>query len=298
MDNNYTLGTMRVFISVVENGSFSECSRLLGISQPSVSRQISNLEKNIGVQLLQRTTRSLNLTEAGQIYYVKVKKIHQDIMELDKDLSHHTNTPSGALRISVPHTWAENILMPILSQFLLQHPEITLNIECNDNYQDVILDDFDLVIRIGRLKDSTFIAVPLVKINMVLCASNKYIKKFGKPENPSDISLHNFISYDNHRSIIVKSTNQDSVIKTNGNMNANIVSLLLSAVKQGLGISVLPDILIKDLLNQGKFIHIMPKYSFEIKNLAVEQMYILCTSRKQLPAKARSLIDFIKDHFK
>jgi len=297
MQSNQLLGAMQIFISVVDSGSFSECARRMGISQPSVSRQINNLESQLGVRLLQRTTRNLSLTEAGQIYYEKVHQIQRDVFEASQSISGFKETPSGSLRISAPHTWTETRLAPYMAEFLKLYPEIKLEIECNDMMQDIIEDRLDLVIRVGELKDSSYIAIPLSKIRMVLCATPTYIKKNGLPKTASDLQNHNYIYYENFKQLIFTDKTGEQLININGSLKSNIVNVMLAGVRQHIGMSLLPDLLINDLLKTGELIDVMPDAKISIKNLPVDQIYALYSNRKHLAAKVRVFLDFIRTKF-
>ena len=119
MENSYLLRAMQIFISVVDSGSFSESARRLGVSQPSVSRQVNLLEEHLGIRLLQRTTRRLSLTEAGQIYYQKARKIQLDVMEAGLSISEFKQKPSGVLKIASPYTWTEMKIAPHIGEFFI-----------------------------------------------------------------------------------------------------------------------------------------------------------------------------------
>jgi len=297
MQNNQLLGAMQVFISVADSGSFSESARRMGLSQPSISRQITKLESHLGVRLLQRTTRSLSLTEAGQIYYEKARRIQQDVFEAGQSISGFKDTPSGLLRISAPHTWAENIITPYIGEFLVQYPLIKLDIESNDTFQDMIEDRLDLVIRVGRLKDSSHIAIPLSKLRMVLCATPAYLKVHGHPKTPSDLQNHNFIIYEKFNQLIFSNDNNDQQITVSGNVKTHIAAIMLSAACQHIGMTLLPDLLIDQQLTSGELIDVMPNENISVKNLPVEHIYALYSNRKHLPAKVRAFLDFIRTKF-
>ena len=196
MEDGHLLASMQAFISVVESGSFSESARRLGLSQPSVSRQVNALEAQLGVRLLQRTTRSLSLTEAGQIYYDKARLIQRAVTEASQAISGFKDSPSGLLRISAPHTWTEAKIAPHLGEFLSLYPEIRLDLRCNDSIQDMVEERLDLVIRVGRATDSSYIAIPFSKFKIVLCASAEYLNKNGQPKTLADLNNHNFIIFD------------------------------------------------------------------------------------------------------
>ena len=296
MNHSHLLGAMQIFISVVDSGSFSESARRLGLSQPSVSRQINALEEHLGIRLLQRSTRQLSLTEAGKIYYEKARHIQYQVTEAYESIRGFKEKPSGQLKISAPYTWAEHLITPHLNDFLIQYPEIKLDIECNDDVQDIIEDQLDLVIRVGKLEDSSHIAIPLAKIRMVLCATPAYTKKYGLPKTPPDLQNHNFIMYQDYNRLIIKGSFGHQKITIKGSVCTNMVSVILSAIQQNIGLSVIPDLLIKPLLESGELIDLMPNAEISIESLPITGVYALYSSRKQLPAKVRAFLDYFRSN--
>ena len=297
MDDGYLFGAMRVFISVADSASFSESARQLGMSQPSVSRQINSLEEYLGVRLLHRTTRKISLTEAGSIYYEKARHIQRDVKEASQSISGYTETPSGLLRVSAPYTWTDSILSPHLSEFLTQYPEIKLDIECNDQFQDIIEDQLDVVIRVGVQKDSSFIAVPFGSIKVIVCATPEYVAQYGKPKTPVDISNHNFILFEDYNEISFSDGEDKYQISLTGTVSANMVSVMISAVKQHIGLTVLPDLIVKRLIDSGELVDVMPGFKIEIKNLPMDEVFALYSNRRHLPSKVRVFLDFFKQKF-
>lgn len=292
------LGAMEVFVSVVDSGSFSESARRLGISQPSVSRQVSALESRLGVRLLQRSTRRLSLTEAGQVFYEKAHQIQLDVIEAQQAISGFRETPSGVLRMSTPYVWVEAKITPWLGEFLRKYPQIKLDIECNDQFQDMIEDQLDLVIRIGELTNSSFVAVPLGRIRLVLCATPEYLRAHGTPESIADLNNHSFIVYRGFNRLLVSPRNAvPQHLSVTGPVSSNTVSVMLAAIQQHLGLSVIPDLLISRELSSGKLVNVMPQAEFEIQNLPISQIYALYSNRRHLPAKVRAFIDFFKPRF-
>jgi len=302
MDNSRLLGCMQVFVSVADSGSFSECARRLGISQPSVSRQVNALEEHLGVRLLQRTTRRLSLTEAGQVYCEKARQIQRDVAEANQSITGFKETASGVLKIGAPLLWVDLKITPHLSEFLQLYPEIELDIQCTDVVQDMVEERLDLVIRVGELTDSSYVAVPLAKIRMILCATPEYLARFGAPQTPGELLNHNCIIYDGHDEWEFscagnKQTNQMQQVHVSGNINTNMVSVILTALEQNLCIALLPDLMISDHLHEGALVDAMPAYHVGIKNLHVDGVFALYSNRKHLPAKTRAFIDFYQDKF-
>jgi len=298
MENSQLLGSMQTFISVADSGSFSESARRLGLSQPSISRQINNLEEYLGVRLLQRTTRSLSLTEAGQIYYEKARQIQQDVEEASQSITGFKETPSGTLKISAPYTWTETKITPYLAEFLQQYPDLKIDIECNDSFQDMIEERLDLVIRVGILKDSSFIAVPFGKIHMVMIATPAYLQQHGIPKTATDLQNHNCILFEDFKHVILTDENCTQDVTISGNVAANSVPVMISAVLQNMGITILPDLLVNHLLKSGEITEIMPEVKIEMKDLPIDQVFALYSNRKHLPAKVRAFLDFFRPRFK
>lgn len=297
MDDNHLFGTMQTFIQVVESGSFTECARLLGSSQPSVSRQINLLEEHLGARLLQRTTRRLSLTEAGQLYYDRARQIQRDVIEAGLSIRDLREAPSGLLRISLPHTWADKIITPHLKEFLSLYPDIKLHLECNDQIQDMIEDRLDLVIRVGQPVDSSYIAVPFGEVRMLLCASPEYLLSHGTPVTPDEVSQHNFIIFEDYTQLIFDHDSSKQITNVRGNLYTNNVNVMLTSVTQGLGITLLPDMLLEPMLKAGTLVDIMPGADISVKGLPVNQVFLLYANRKHLPAKVRAFIDFFKPKF-
>lgn len=296
--NSHLLEAMQVFISVVDSGSFSESARRLGLSQPSISRQLNRLEDHLGVRLLQRTTRRLSVTEVGQVYYEKARQIQRSVFEAHQSIRGYRETPSGTLRISAPYTWTDAIITPYIGEFLQLYPEINLDIECNDSFQDIIEDRLDVVIRVGEPKTSSLIAVPFADIEMVACASPAYIKKYGTPKTPKDLQNHNSIVFEHYRQIQVTDASGIHAITLTGNISTNTVTVMQSAVHQSIGVTVLPDLLIHRLLDSGKLVNLLPSATIQLKDLPISKLFALYTNRKYLPAKVRVFLDFFRQRLK
>jgi len=297
MEDGHLLASMQAFINVVESGSFSESARRMGLSQPSVSRQVNALESQLGVRLLQRTTRSLSLTEAGQVYYDKAKLIQYAVTEANQAISGFKDSPSGLLRISAPHTWTEAKIAPHIGEFLNHYPDIKLDIQCNDHIQDMVEDRLDLVIRVGRANDSSYIAIPFSKVKILLCASPEYFAENGRPKTIADLNNHSFITYDKFNKLVLSKAGDQQEIPMQGPLSMNSVAGIISVAKQGVGLIAIPDLLLQQDLQQGSLVQILPDYQMDIKGLAVEQAFAMYASRKQMPAKVRAFLDFYKTRF-
>ena len=298
MEDHHLVAAMQAFINTVDSGSFSESARRIGLSQPSISRQITALENHLGVRLLQRTTRRLSLTEAGQIYYEKARLIQHTITDAQQALSSFKETPSGVLRVAAPYTWTETRIAPHLGEFFSRYPDIKLELECNDSIQDMVEERLDIVIRVGHAADSSYIAVPLAPVKVQLCASPDYLEKHGFPKTVRDLNNHNVITYDKYKDYIFSHQQKHEAIRVSGSVSLNSVEAIILCLKQGIGIAAIPDLLIKQYVTENSLQLLMQDYDIEIKGLKVDQAFAMYTSRKQMPAKVRAFLDFYKEKFK
>jgi len=294
-DNTHLLAYMEIFIQVADAGSFSEAGRRMNMSQPTVSRQIGALESILGVRLLQRTTRRLSLTEAGEIYYRQSRKIQRDIIEAGNSISAFKESASGLLKIGAPIGWTEIKIAPHLSDFLEAFPDIELDIQSTDDVQDVVEERLDLVLRVGVLNDSSYVAKPLGKIDLVLCASEKYFEKNGKPKNPGDLVDHNCITFNHNNQWGFEADEFEQVVHVSGKVNTHMVSIMISMAMQHMGIMLLPIQLIRDEIANGELIEIFQEYHIRYAQLVDMDVFMLYSNRKHLPAKVRAFIDFFKD---
>lgn len=294
-DNTNLLVCMEVFIQVADSRSFSEAARRLGVSQPSVSRQIGALETNLGVRLLQRTTRRLSLTEAGEIYYNKARQIQREVLEAGNSISAFRQTASGLLKIGAPIGWTEIKIAPWLSEFMAAHPEIDLDIIVTDDMQDVVEDRLDLVFRVGAQHDSSYVAQSLGKIELVLCATAEYFTRHGQPLTPADLLQHNCIVFDHSTQWTFRQQKSEQIITVHSRVNTNMVSVMISMAVQHMGIMLLPVQLIRQQLASGELVAIFQDYDIYYTQLDVREVFVLYSNRKHLPAKVKAFIDFFRD---
>lgn len=184
-----------IFVTVVECGSFSLAGQKLGLSKSAISKRISQLEQHLGIQLLQRTTRSLSLTDAGARYFEYIRPAVQLTQEGLDAISELQQTPRGNLRISVPMVFGRLYIAPLIAEFLKRYPDIQLQMQMDDKITDLIAGGFDLAIRIGELPDSSLIARKIAPCLSVICASPAYLTQHGLPMTPCELTQHNCLFY-------------------------------------------------------------------------------------------------------
>jgi len=265
MDKIYA---MQLFIRVAELESFSRAADSLGVPKGSVSRQIQALENQLGTQLLYRTTRRVQLTQDGMVYYERAKDLLTNMDELDGLFLHDPASVSGRLRVDMPVAVAKNLVIPRLPAFLQQYPGIELELSSSDRLVDIIREGFDCVVRVGALRDSGLIARQLGKLSIINCASPDYLARFGYPETLEDLSSHAVVHYTlnlgvRSQGFEVWRDNQTTWVKTGGVLTVNSTDTYHAACLAGLGIIQVPRIGVRDALRSKKLVEILPQYRAE-----------------------------------
>lgn len=189
------IDTMKAFTAVVQEGSFTKAADRLGLSSQLVSKYVSQLEEHLKVRLLNRTTRRVNVTEAGRAYFERCQQVLIDIEEMDNALTNLSETASGLLKVSAPMSFGIHHLPSALVQFQQQHPDVRLDITLTDKKVDLLEDGVDVALRIGQLTSSSLIAKKLTPIKLVVCASPEYLAERGEPKTPADLIHHNYLHF-------------------------------------------------------------------------------------------------------
>lgn len=265
MDKIYA---MKLFLCVAERESFTRAAESLGIPKGSISRQIQALENMLGTRLLYRTTRRVQLTQDGMVYYERARDLLANIDELDGLFQHDPATISGRLRVDMPVSLARGLVIPKLREFLQLYPGIELELSSCDRLVDVIREGFDCVVRVGHLKDSGLIARAIGKLTMVNCASPDYLARFGYPETLDDLTSHAVVHYavnlgTRPQGFEVWADNTTRWVKTGGMLTVNSTETYQASCLAGLGIIQVPRIGVKSLLKQGSLTEILPQYRAE-----------------------------------
>ena len=285
----YSLIDLESFKAVVEAGSYHLAAERLSTSSATVSRRINSLESALNVRLLNRTTRNLSLTEAGEQYLVDVNNILSDIDSSEEKLRDGKTDIKGELRISAPLSFGIQRLSPILSDFLNTYPDISINLQLEDSQTDLQAEGIDIGIRIANnIKDSTIVATPICPINLAYVASPSYIKKYGKPKNMKDLDQHIFLGYTLDK---LKTEQLNSpTLKERGRFYANNGEVLRDAAVRGHGVLQIPLFIIDNQLKDGSLVTVLEGFKIEPQTL-----YIIKLSRHFTPNKVRVMIDFLKD---
>lgn len=291
------LQSMRTFAKVVEQGSFARAAAALDVSNAVVTRQVADLEAHLGTRLLNRTTRRLSLTETGQKYLERVRQILADIDEADAVAQSSAAKPAGTLRIYCHPTFGQTQLAMLLPRFATEHPDVLLDVTLSDNTVDLVGEGFDVGIFIGVQKfDASMIARQLGTSALVLVASPGYIARRGMPQVPADVSEHdclNFAFEQLRHAWPLHWENKVVNIPIKSRMTSNSGAVLRQAALADMGIMIRSSFTLEDDLTSGRLVQLLGGH--HLGKLEVTMVY---PSRRLLPAKVRSFVDFMSGQFR
>ncbi len=288
-----------VFLEVAEHGSFSAAGRLLGLSPSSVSRQIDALEDELGVQLFLRTTRALSLTEAGELLTGRAGALVGELQQLREELGHHAREPRGLLRISTSLTLGRRTLVPALPRLLARHPELRVELSMSNRFVDPVGEGFDLLVRLGRLRDSTLIARRLADHARVLVASPLYLERRGRPRRLSDLSDHECLHtrYESGGSTWrFRRAGEERRVRISGSFAADDADARLEVCLQGVGIALLPRWMVDSQLDDGSLVQVLPGFQATATEFD-PGIFAIHASGTRTPAKVRAALDFLVEVF-
>ena len=237
------IASLPVFVAVVECGSFSLAAKQLNLTKSAISKRINQLEDDLGIRLLNRTTRKLSLTEAGERYFEYASQALNLAQQGVDAVSELQGSPQGRLKITVPMSFGVLHIAPLISEFLARYPKIEVDLNLEDKMVDLVKDGFDLGIRIGELTSSNLIAKRLAPCKSVLCASPDYLEEFGTPQKPSDLVGHNCLRYSYFRGgvewMFINNGSEYKVLPK-GNFIVNNSEAIRQLLLRGSGIAQLP----------------------------------------------------------
>ena len=281
---------MTCFARAVETGSFSAAGRDLGLGQPNVSRYVAALEDHLQTRLLLRSTRKLSLTPEGERYYADVRRILDAVDESESSFSENVD-PSGLLRVACPTALAHAFLLPEVPNFLERYPRLTLDLQINDRYVNLVDEGTELAIRIGHLEDSALRARRIGLFERVCVASKDYLAKRGVPRTPDDLREHDCVVY----TLLSSGATwrfRDSDIPVAGRLRVNSPEAARSAVTAGLGVGLGPQWLFEEGLRSGCLQLLLTDYSAPL--VPIQIVYV---ANRLLPKRALVFMDFIADVF-
>ncbi len=291
------LSEMEAFVNVVDHGGFTGAANRMGISKSAVSKNVAALENRLGARLLNRTTRRVSATEIGLNYYDRAKRVLGDASAADEMVTAMQSSPRGELKISMPVSFGQRYMAGAISEFLTEHPDVSIDTRLNDSFVDLIADGYDLAVRIGALPDSSLRARKVAETRPAIVASPGYLEANGTPKSIDDLNGHMLLYYSvlssgNYWKVFSK-TGEERLIRSGGRLMANNGDVLKDAAVNGLGIAILPCFFVEKDLKDGTLIPILedtPQPKLGIHVVYPPGLYI--------QPKTRAFIDHLSAYFK
>lgn len=290
-------GALQAFVKVVELGSFARAAQRLDLSTSAVSRQVSDLEAHLDVRLLNRTTRRLSLTEAGQSFYEHAVQLVADLDEAEASVRASATVPKGTLRLTCGVSFGIRYLAPVLADFAREHPEVVFDLDVSDRAVDLVEEGYDLAVRIGSIGQQGMVSRRLGWTQIVCCAAPAYLERSRAPlDTPADLVGHECLSYTNvalpntWRFLDASGRHEDIRIVTRH--RANNGQLLASLATSGLGVVYSPDFIVADEIRAGKLLKLLSDYRPPRSPIAA-----VYPSRRHLSAKVRVVVDYLARRF-
>lgn len=283
--------SMRIYVAVVDGGSFAAAADKLDISRAMVSKQIQKLEEHLGTRLMNRTTRRLSLTETGREFYERSTQIMGDVEEAEQIAGQMTRRPQGVLRMTIPLSYGQHRLAAIIGDYTQAYPQVQLDISLSDRKVDLIEDGLDLAIRIGAMPQSDLIARKIGGVRSIVCAAPAYLARHGAPQTPADLAQHACLGY------TLTGTGADwrlegpagpVIVPISGPIRADNGDIIRLAALSGAGILFQPHFIVGDDIEAGRLVRVLPDW--QSAELGVYAVY---PSRKHLSAKVRTFVDFL-----
>ncbi|MDP2816975.1 MAG: LysR family transcriptional regulator [Polaromonas sp.] len=290
------LQVMHMFVRVVETGSFSKAAREFSTTQPTVSKQIAATEERLNVRLLNRNTRGVSLTESGALYYEKCKIIVRETEEADNVVRLRQNQAQGMLRIGTSVAFGRRVIVPLALDFMKRHPQVQLDLSFEDRYTDLVSQGLDVAVRMGKLADSSLGARYLGVNPWVMVAAPRYLKKYGTPKKPRDLSGHAALIYSSVLGDdvwrLISAKGEAVTVPVAGRLRSNNLSAVLAAARNGLGIAAMPRYVAADSLVSGQVLEVLADHS-----LPEQEIHAVFPSPKLVPGKVQAFVAYLQGRF-
>jgi molybdate transport repressor ModE-like protein len=288
------LRCIQVFVEVARDGSFTGAARRLGMSKASVTKHVAWLENALRARLLHRTTKQVGLTEAGLSTLRSGRRLLEGYEEIEADVRASTREPRGVVRVGTPPSFGAHHLAPLVASFAALHPDIQVALSLDDGSANLIAQGLDVSVRIApALEDASYIALPLTKAPQVLVAAPVYLARRGVPQSLADLARHNCLVH-----TLKSPTNiwrftgpeGEASVRVRGSISSSFGEALMQAALLGHGISMHPYYMVSEDLGAGRLAVVLPQYE-----PAELDIYVIYSSRQNLPLRVRRFIEFLKE---
>ena len=292
------LNRVAVFVKVVETASFTAAANALGMPKSSVSRSVSNLEDDLGVRLLQRTTRTLSLTDAGRAYFARARESLSGLDDATTAVKDMGKEPRGVVRVTAPVDMGVAVLGEIVSRFVLRYPHIRVDLSLTARRVDLVEEGFDLALRAGKLEDSSLIARPITFGTSGLFASPAYLKRRGRPKRVEDLASHDCILFRARDGKLTwrltSAASGDEDVDVTGPVTVDDFSFVQIVVTAGVGIGVVPTLFCVGAVERGELVRVLPEH----EQRGIGRLHLVSPSTRYEPARVTLFRDFVLDGFK
>ena len=293
---------LEAFITTIDENGFSAAARKLGVATSSVTRLVDNLEQNLGTMLINRSTRRVNLTAAGDVFYNQAKVILRDLRHAESVIRDLDTEVRGRIKMSIPVALGRLHIIPVLNAFMAAYPAVQIDVNFTDQPMDMMEHDLDISIRIGQLpKAGNSIAIKLLPQRRHVVATPAYLDQYGIPQAPDELYAHATLIYDYQAGQdtwrFARPDNMEDVIEVvlEGRLRANNSEALLSAVKKDLGLALLPDWLVNKDLSDGSIVSVLDDYVVNPHDMQ-PAIYLFYPENRRPMKKIRVFIEFIKEN--
>ncbi|MEX2524005.1 MAG: LysR family transcriptional regulator [Gammaproteobacteria bacterium] len=289
------LTSMRAFLRVARLGSFSAAAEEMGLSKAMISRHVSSLENQLDVQLINRTTRHLSLTEVGIAYRDRIREILNEIEETELAVSSLNAEPRGTLRLMAPTSFGAFHITRAMAEYRCLHPDVSFDLQLTERSPDIVEEGLDMAVRVGGLEDSSLVARKLAEVRSVVCASPAYLQTHGVPRQPSDLRRHNCLVYTPRAPVYewqFSDNGEAFTVSVNGNVRSNVGDALRVAAIEGVGLAQLPTYIVGLDIEAGRLTAVLEAFEGPAR-----PMYAVYQHRRHLSAKVRTFVDFLVDRY-
>ncbi|OOH91821.1 LysR family transcriptional regulator [Pasteurellaceae bacterium 15-036681] len=287
------LNAINLFCRVVEVQSFTQAAQQEQMSLAMASKLVAQLEEHLNVRLLQRTTRKITPTEAGLLFYQRCVPILNELKDAEACVTNITSTLQGKLTLSVPMDFGSRFIAPYLAEFTEKYPHLQLYLEFNDRRVDVVAEGYDLVLRIGKLEDSSIVAKRIAKASHIIVAAPSYLKKYGTPVTALELQEHKCLMYETQTYWQFNENGREVKFKPQASVYSNNGYALVQMAKAGQGIILIPKFLVKDELANGELVSILHHVDHERLDIS-----LLYPHRRYLSPKVKVAIEFFEELMK
>ncbi len=277
------------FVAVAETESFTRASERLGVSTAQVSRQISALEARLATRLFYRTTRRVSTTDAGQLYYQHCRQVLDALEQAEQAVTHLQTVPRGKLRLTAPVTYGEQVIAPLVNDFVLRYPDLEVEMHLTNQQLDLVAEGYDLAVRLGQLESSSLMARRLGSRTLYVCASPAYLLAWGSPRSLAELDRHNCLQ-GNLRHWRFQEGGRPRTVRISGNLRCDSGRALLDAALKGVGMVQLPDYYVQPALDAGALVPLLTSYQDDDDGI-----WGVYPHNRHLSPKVRLLLDYIAE---